>query len=167
MTIAAFDHLDRESKKNLLLQCCGSPAWVEKMLNLPPVEDLVDLFEDAEETWYECDEEDWKEAFAHHPKIGDMDALRKKFSSDKFAASEQDSIKNASEQILIALANGNKLYEEKFGYIFIVCATGKPAEEMLVLLNERLQNNPGDEIKIAMDEQNKITKLRLERLFES
>src|SRR5687768_8188767 len=137
------------------------------MIHLPPAEDLIDLFEDAEETWYECNEDDWKEAFTHHPKIGDMDALRKKFSSDRFAASEQGAVNNASEKTLVSLTNGNKQYEEKFGYIFIVCATNRSVEEMLTLLNERLQNTPADEIKIAMDEQNNITKLRLQKLFES
>jgi len=167
MTIAEFDHLEPSQKKALLLQCCGSSAWANKMLKMPPVEDLIDLFEDAEEKWYECNEEDWKEAFSHHPKIGDMDALRKTFSSDQFAEDEQSSIKQASERSLQLLAEGNKQYEEKFGYIFIVCASGKSADELLEILNSRLQNNPEEEIKIAMDEQNKITKLRLEKLFES
>jgi 2-oxo-4-hydroxy-4-carboxy-5-ureidoimidazoline decarboxylase len=166
MTIAAFDHLEPEEKKALLLQCCGSSAWAEKMIKMPPVEDLIDLFEDAEEKWYKCSEQDWKEAFTHHPRIGDVEALRKKFSADQFAGNEQGSVSHASEKTLELLAEGNKRYEEKFGYIFIVCATGKSADEMLEILNTRLQNTPGEEIKIAMDEQNKITKLRLEKLFE-
>ena len=130
-------------------------------------EDLIDLFEDAEEAWYECTEADWKEAFLHHPKIGDIDALRKRFSSDQFAGNEQNSVNHASEKSLQLLAEGNKAYEEKFGYIFIVCATGKSVEEMLEFLNIRLRNSPDEEIKIAMEEQNKITKLRLEKLFEN
>ena len=167
MTIASFDHLEPGAKKTLLLQCCGSSAWAEKMIAMPPVEDLIDLFEDAEEKWYECSEKDWKEAFMHHPKIGDITALRKKFSSDKFAADEQQSINQASEETLELLAKANDLYEKKFGYIFIVCATGKSADEMLEILNARLANTPEEEIRIAMDEQNKITKLRLEKLFET
>ena len=167
MTIASFDHLEPGAKKTLLLQCCGSSAWAEKMVAMPPAEDLIDLFEDAEEKWYECSEEDWKEAFKHHPKIGDITALRKKFSSDKFAADEQQSINKASEETLELLAKANELYEKKFGYIFIVCATGKSADEMLEILNARLVNTPEEEIRIAMDEQNKITKLRLEKLFET
>jgi len=167
MTIAEFDHLDNLSKRKLLQQCCGSNAWVEKMLAMPPAEDLIDLFEDAEEKWYACTEEDWREAFTHHPKIGDMETLRKKFSADQFAGSEQDSVQQASETTLKALAEGNSRYEEKFGYIFIVCATGKSAEEMLEILNDRMANDPEEEIKIAMDEQIKITKLRLEKLFNS
>ena len=167
MTIASFDHLEPGEKKALLLQCCGSSAWAEKMIKMPPVEDLIDLFEDAEEKWYECSEAAWKEAFMHHPKIGDIDALRKKFSSDKFAGDEQQSINQASEETLELLAKANDQYEKKFGYIFIVCATGKSADEILGILNARLLNTPEEEIRIAMDEQNKITKLRLEKLFET
>ncbi len=167
MTIADYDHLKASEKRSLLFQCCGSQKWVDKMINLPPVEDLIDLFEDAEEMWYECNEEDWKEAFTHHPMIGDIDSFRKKFSTDQFAEKEQASINNSSEKTLQSLVEGNKAYKEKFGYIFIVCASGKSAEEMLALLNERLQNTLEEEIKIAMDEQNNITKLRLEKLLES
>ena len=166
MTIASFDRLEPDSKKALLLQCCGSSAWAEKMIHMPPAEDLIDLFEDAEEKWYECNEEDWKEAFRHHPKIGDMETLRKKFQSDQFAGEEQKAVAQASERTLTLLADANEKYEKKFGYIFIVFATGKSAEEMLEILNTRLQNTPEEEIKIAMDEQNKITKLRLEKIFE-
>ena len=167
MTIAEFDHLEPGAKKAILLQCCGSSAWVDKMIKMPAAEDLIDLFEDAEEAWYECSEADWKEAFTHHPKIGDADALRKKFPADPFAEEEQGSISRAPEETLKQLAEANKKYEEKFGYIFIVCATGKSADEMLEILNMRLLSEPEEEIKIAMDEQIKITKLRLEKLFES
>lgn len=167
MTIAEFDHLNVEEKKKLLYQCCGSTAWVNKMLTLPPAEDLVDLVEDAEECWYSVGETDWKEAFANHPKIGDLESLKKKFAHDQFAGGEQSGVSNASDQTLQALADGNKLYEEKFGYIFIVSAEGKSAIEMLGLLTARLQNKPQTEITIAMDEQNKITRLRLEKLFNS
>lgn len=167
MSIAEFDHLDINEKKKLLQQCCGSIAWVNKMLTVFPVEDLVELLEFAEEKWYKCGEADWKEAFSHHPRIGDLNSLREKFNGTAhFAEGEQSSVKQASEQTLQALTEGNKLYEEKFGYIFIVYATGKSAEEMLGFLTARLQNAPEEEIKIAMDEQNKITKLRLEKLFK-
>ena len=168
MTIAEFDHLDVEKKKEILRQCCGSSAWVKKMLTIPPAEDLIDLFEDAEEKWYECNEEDWKEAFSHHPKIGDINSLREKFASTAdFAEAEQSAVKGASEKVLQSLAEGNKEYEKKFGYIFIVSAAGKTAEEILAMLTARVRNSPEEEIKIAMDEQNKITRLRLEKFFNS
>src|SRR5688572_1330168 len=123
MTIAAFDQLEKDVKRALLKQCCGSTKWVEKMLRMPPAEDLIDLFGDAEEKWYECGEDDWKEAFTHHPKIGDIDSLREKFKDDRFAKNEQGSIGQSSDEILQQLAEGNKLYEQKFGYIFVVFAT--------------------------------------------
>jgi 2-oxo-4-hydroxy-4-carboxy-5-ureidoimidazoline decarboxylase len=137
------------------------------MLTFFPADDLVELLEDAEEIWFDSSPEDWKEAFAQHPKIGDLDSLKKKFASTAgWASGEQSGVGAASEQTLKALADGNRLYEEKFGYIFIVCATGRSAEEMLGMLQSRLQNKPEEEIKIAADEQNKITKLRLEKLLE-
>ncbi|MDB5246630.1 MAG: uraD [Segetibacter sp.] len=132
----------------------------------PPFKDLVDLEETAEEKWRECIELDWLEAFQHHPKIGDINSLKKKFASTAHLASnEQSSVNIASEKILEELAKGNEAYEKKFGYIFIVCATGKSAEEMLNILRSRLPNSAADEIEIAAEEQIKITKLRLEKLF--
>jgi 2-oxo-4-hydroxy-4-carboxy-5-ureidoimidazoline decarboxylase len=166
MTIAEFDHFDVEKKKSLLFSCCGSTAWVNKMLPALPAEDLVDLLEIAEEQWYACQEADWREAFSQHPKIGDIDTLKEKFAATaKWAEGEQSSVKQASEQTLEQLGEGNQVYEQRFGYIFIVCATGKSADEMLQLLNQRLYNNPEVEIQIAMEEQMKITRLRLEKLF--
>ena len=132
-----------------------------------PVEDLVELLEDAEEEWYKCSPEDWKEAFSHHPKIGDIDSLKKKFASTaNWAMGEQSGASKAGEETIKAFAKGNKEYEDKFGYIFIVCATGKSAEEMLDILQSRLTNDPKVEIEIAADEQNKITRLRLEKLLD-
>ena len=166
MTIAEFDHLSAEEKRPLLHQCCGSTSWVNNMLTALPAEDLVDLLEIAEEQWYACHEPDWREAFTHHPKIGNIDTLKEKFASTAhFAQGEQSSVQQASEQTLQQLAEANQTYESRFGYIFIVCATGKSADEMLQLLHLRLYNNPEVEIQIAMEEQLKITKLRLEKLF--
>jgi 2-oxo-4-hydroxy-4-carboxy-5-ureidoimidazoline decarboxylase len=167
MTLHELNILPKEELKEALTQCCGSTTWVNKMLNIFPLDDLVELEEDAEEKWYECTEADWKEAFTHHPKIGDLESLKKKFTStEKWAEGEQSGTSLASQQVLEALAKGNEEYEKKFGYIFIVCATGKSAEEMLALLQTRLSNDPKEEIKNAADEQNKITKLRLEKLLD-
>ena len=168
MTIAEFDHLDAKQKKTILHQCCGSANWVNKMLEALPAEDLVDLLEIAEEQWYACQEQDWREAFSHHPKIGDIESLKEKFAATAhWAEGEQAAVQEASQQTLQELAAGNQAYEQRFGYIFIVCATGKSAGEMLQLLNLRLYNNPEEEMQIAMEEQNKITKLRLEKLFDN
>ena len=167
MTLHEFNILPKEKLIEELKKCCGSTAWVQRMLPFIPADDMVELLEDAEEEWWKCSQSDWKEAFAHHPKIGDTDSLRKKFASTAtWASGEQSGLSNASEETIRALAAANKLYEERFGFIFIVCATGKSAEEMLALLNQRLQNEPDEEIVIAADEQNKITKLRIEKLLE-
>lgn len=167
MTLHELNILSKKQLIAELTKCCGSSAWVNRMLSFFPADDMVELLEDAEEQWWKCSEDDWKEAFTHHPKIGDIDSLRKKFASTAaWASGEQVGVQAASEQVLSALAEGNRLYEEKFGYIFIVCATGKSAEEMLQLLQERLNNEPEKEIEIAADEQNKITKLRIEKLLE-
>ncbi|AEV96836.1 OHCU decarboxylase [Niastella koreensis] len=166
MTIAEFDHLDITEKRTLLYSCCGSNTWVNNMLTALPAEDLVDLLGIAEEQWYLCHEPDWKEAFSQHPKIGDVASLKQKFAATaQWTEGEQASVKEASEQTLQQLAAGNQAYEQRFGYIFIVCATGKSADEMLQLLQQRLYNNPEVEIQIAMEEQLKITNLRLEKLF--
>ncbi len=166
MTIAEFDHLSIEHKKELLQKCCGSSSWVDKMLAAPPAEDLIDLFETGEENWYACNEHDWLEAFQHHPKIGDVNSLKEKYANTAaWASNEQSGVNIATDKILEDLSKGNEVYEKKFGYIFIVCATGKSAAEMLEILNLRLPNNAEEEIKIAVEEQNKITKIRLEKLF--
>jgi|SRR5688572_8514690 len=167
MTLHELNTLDKRELREKLLDCCGSGSWVEKMLPVFPVDDLVELLEDAEEKWFECSEEDWKEAFSRHPEIGDPFSLQKGFGSAAgWESEEQSSVYSASRQTVEALANGNRLYREKFGYIFIVCASGKSAEEMLGMLYSRLPNEPAEEIRIAADEQNKITKLRLQKLVE-
>ncbi len=166
MTIAEFDHLAEEKKKELLFQCCGSKEWVNKMHTVFPVEDLVELLEAAEEKWYECNEDDWREAFEQHPKIGDINSLKEKFTNTaEWAASEQSGINISDENTLQEFTKANSDYEEKFGFIFIVCATGMSAEEMLTILKKRVNNSLEEEIKIAAIEQLKITKLRLEKLF--
>ncbi len=168
MNIEELNKLDEVGLKVILSNCCGASAWVNKMSKAFPIKDEETLLKKAEEIWYCCDEKDWREAFTHHPKIGDLKTLQEKFAATrKWAEGEQSAVKDSSLEVVEALATGNKLYEEKFGYIFIVCATGKLADEMLQLLQSRLTNRPEDEIKIAMEEQNKITKLRLQKLLTS
>ena len=166
MTLHELNILPKEQLKEELFKCCGSKTWVEKMLPFFPADDMVELLNDAEDQWYECSQEDWLEAFTHHPKIGDVESLKKKFASTaQWAGNEQGAVKEASEETLKALAKGNEEYEKKFGFIFIVCATGKSAGEMLMLLDSRLPNTREQEISIAMEEQNKITLLRLQKLL--
>ena len=125
-----------------------------------------DLLDKADLSWSKCTKTDALEAFTDHPKIGDLSGLEKKYASTAhWAQNEQKGVEEAAKGTLERLALGNKKYEDKFGYIFIVCASRKTAREMLELLENRLENNANDEMEIAMAEQHKITKLRLEKLL--
>ena len=164
MTLEVLNGLDRGALRAVLSGCCGSQAWVRGMVEVFPVRDVPGLLEAAGRVWRACSPKDWLEAFDHHPRIGDREALRKKYAGTG-ASAEQSGALDASLKVLEALAEGNRVYEEKFGYIFIVCATGKSAGEMLGLLRARLGNDPERELIIAMGEQEKITELRLKKLL--
>ena len=167
MTIQDLNHLPPAELKETLYKCCGSTAWVNKMMRLLPMEELVELLDYAEEQWYSCTKEDWQEAFSNHPKIGDLESLQKKFSATaEWAGEEQGGATGAKTETLQALQDANKKYEDKFGYIFIISASGKTAEQMLGALQERLENDPAEEINFAAEEQNKITLIRLQKLMQ-
>jgi 2-oxo-4-hydroxy-4-carboxy-5-ureidoimidazoline decarboxylase len=131
-----------------------------------PFESLAEMLEISDRIWEECDVDDYMEAFAGHPRIGDIDSLAKKYANTKgWAGGEQKGVEGAGREVLERLAKGNADYEERFGHIFIVCATGKSAAEMLALLEARLSNDPAHEITVAAEEQNKITRIRLKKLL--
>lgn len=135
------------------------------MLALRPFGTTDVLLSAARREWFALTPEAWKEAFAHHPKIGHREMLRARFPvTHHFSEREQAGMGTAPDQIIEALAQGNGAYERRFGYIFIVCATGKSAKETLDLLTARLQNDPVTEVRIAAEEQAKITELRLKQL---
>ena len=166
MTLSDLNALAPAARAEALATCCGSPAWVDDLNLLFPFESEDALLAAAEHVWYGLTETDWREAFAQHPKIGDVSALRAKFASTAaWAASEQGAVSQASAETLGALAAGNDAYEQHFGYLFIVCATGKSAADILALLRARLPHSPAEEIKVAMAEQAKITRLRLQKLL--
>lgn len=121
----------------------------------------------ARDEWFALSGDDWREAFGHHPRIGDRDALRRRFAARDPAGREQSGVDTASEAALTALAEANRAYEERFGYIFIVCASGRTAEEMLALLRARLGNDPQTEIRVAATEHAKICELRLLSVAET
>ncbi len=166
MTLSELNELSGAELRAALTTCCGSSNWVAEMVKIFPADSRETVTRQAEIIWFGCSETDWKEAFEQHPKIGDIDSLRSKYANTrKWASGEQSGVAGASETILERLSEGNRLYEAKFGYIFIVCATGKSAEEMLAILESRLPHSPGEEILVAMQEQNKITKIRLDKLL--
>ena len=166
MTLDTLNTLPKSEALEQFAICCGASKWVEEITAFRPFQHKNELFDLTEKIWFSLNSEDWLEAFSHHPKIGDIDLLRKKFQKIKsWSEKEQSGIQEAGENILKDLAESNRLYEEKFGYIFIVCATGKSAGEMLALLKVRLENDPEAELLIAAKEQNKITQLRLDNLL--
>ena len=149
-----------------LERCCGSQRWVESMLARRPFADTLQLLAASDAATAELGRDDLLEAFSHHPPIGmDLEALRRKFAGTAaLSAAEQAAAASADRATLEALRDKNGLYLQRFGYIFIVCASGKSAAEMLALLEQRLCNPPDLELGIAAAEQGKITKLRLEKL---
>lgn len=151
-----------------LARCCGSQRWVAAMLAARPFAATSAVLEAADRIWAALGRADYLEAFAHHPRIGaDLAALRARYASTAaWSHSEQSGVSHADEQTLEALRGQNLAYEVRFGYIFIVCATGKSAREMLALLSARLQNTPDVELAIAAAEQAKIMRLRLARLAD-
>jgi 2-oxo-4-hydroxy-4-carboxy-5-ureidoimidazoline decarboxylase len=166
MTIEQFNQLPESTVKEELIKCCGSINWITKVSIKRPYKNAQELYDYADEAWSTCTAQDGFEAFSHHPKIGDLKNLEKKFAStSQWAGNEQKSVESASMQVLEKLAKQNDAYEERFGFIFIVCATGKSAQEMLDLLEARINNDRDTEIKIAMGEQGKITQLRLKKLL--
>jgi 2-oxo-4-hydroxy-4-carboxy-5-ureidoimidazoline decarboxylase len=158
--------LSRDGARDALLRCCKSTRWAEGMLARRPFESTPALLADAEATWNVLVEDDYLEAFRGHPNIGaSLSDLEARFrSTASWSASEQGAVQHADRTTLEALGDGNVAYEKKFGFIFIVCATGRTAPEMLALLRERLDNERARELDIAAREQAKITRIRLEKL---
>lgn len=166
MTLSELNGSDAGAATTELLRCCGSRRWAGQVASSRPFPTREALFETAEKIWNRLGPSDWLEAFSHHPRIGDVASLRTKFAAtSSWASDEQKGAANASEQVLSRLADGNAAYERKFSHIFLVCATGKTAEQMLTLLETRLENDPETEIRVAAAEQAKITRIRLEKLL--
>ncbi len=151
-----------------LAKCCVSATWTAKMAMTRPYTSSADLITKAASVWYsQCNAEDYLEAFKGHPKIGDIDSLKDKYALTKdWAGKEQAKITDAPLETLRYLAKANSEYEAKFGYIFIVSASGKSAEEMLAIVQKRLSNSAKEEMGVAMNEQHKITVIRLTKLIE-
>ncbi len=166
MTIETLNGLASSEAAAQFNLCCGATNWIKIMNQSRPFQNKNEVYQQAESIWLSLSSEDWLEAFTHHPKIGNINSLRKKFQNTKsISKNEQSGVNNATESTLKNLAESNQLYEDKFGFIFIVCATGKSSDEMLALIKMRLNNNAKIEMQNAAKEQNKITQLRLKTLL--
>lgn len=133
-----------------------------------PFSNSDELSSKADEIWSKLDEEDWLEAFRAHPKIGERKAAAAQSAeAQRWSAQEQSESQKTAAETKEALADGNREYEQRFGFIFIICATGKSAEEILAALTGRLNNDSETELRAAAEEQRKITQLRLQKLLEN
>ncbi len=161
-----------------LAACCASPRWAEALERARPFRDWQHLEWAADETWRALGPDDWRQAFAAHPPLGALGALGASGGpaaapaapagdgrATRWSAGEQAGVQGAAPETLARLASGNRRYEERFGHVFLLCASGKSAEEMLAALEARLGNDPGLELRVAADEQAKITRLRLAKLL--
>jgi 2-oxo-4-hydroxy-4-carboxy-5-ureidoimidazoline decarboxylase len=165
-SLSQLNTLSDEDAQVAFSNCCTSQVWNDGMVAARPFISLEQCHEIALSVWAGLGEQDFLQAFEGHPKIGDVTSLREKYShTKKLASGEQSSVDEASEEVIQNLSNGNTAYEEKNGFIFIVCATGKSAAEMLELLNQRLPNAREVELNNAAAEQAKITAIRINKLI--
>ncbi|MCF6263236.1 MAG: 2-oxo-4-hydroxy-4-carboxy-5-ureidoimidazoline decarboxylase [Xanthomonadales bacterium] len=166
MKLQQLNALSEKALACELFKCCGSQNWLAGVLACRPYLTEESLYKLSDTIWGGLSKADYLEAFAQHPQIGNLETLKEKFANTAdWASDEQQGANQASTEVLQALHHGNQAYLQKFGYIFIVCASGKSAKQMLELLEQRLTNKPQTELTIAAAEQNKITKLRLKKLF--
>jgi len=166
MNLEQLNSLSSSEAIHAFMQCCTASSWVKGMVEARPFADANALTTRADSIWADAQEVDFIEAFEGHPQIGNVATLRAKYANTKeLASGEQGLVKQATEQVLEDLAQGNADYLKKFGFIFIVCATGKSAQQMLDLLLSRMPNDKATELVNAGEEQRKIFQLRLEKLL--
>lgn len=166
-TISAWNEADEATALETMMACCGARRWAAGMIALRPIANVFQLSEAADRMWSTMGEADWLEAFACHPRIGEREpaweTVHTARQSAAWSRQEQSSAPGAAEQVLAQLAAGNLLYEERFGFRYIVCATRKGAEEMLAILNRRLASDRAAELREAAEQQRQIMQIRLGR----
>jgi len=164
--IEQFNRLSQQQARRALLDCCGARGWARQMLAMRPFPGLENILDTADKVWTGLQREDWLEAFKHHPAIGEKQAKAKQsVAARRWSAGEQSAAQKAPPEELEALAAANREYQAKFGHVFLICATGKSSGEILKNLHERMSNDPEAELRVAAEEQRKITRLRLEKLL--
>lgn len=164
--IGKLNRLPEDGARAALLACCGSTRWASEVAALRPFWDVGQLLNIGRRVWNELPREDWLEAFRAHPKIGESRAERETGAEARaWSEGEQARAREAPEETLGALAQANREYEARFGFIFVVCAAGRTAEEMLALLRGRIDNDAEAELRVAAGEQWRITELRLRKFL--
>jgi OHCU decarboxylase len=161
MTLDELNHLDQAGAEAEFRRCCGSGRWARAMAEARPFSSLGAMTGAGDTVWAALAPDDWLEAFAAHPQVGEQGRV------SAWSTQEQAGMQSAADDVRARLAASNVVYRSRFGYIFIVCATGKSPEEMLALLDARLSNGPAIELHVAAGEQRKITGLRLAKLVDA
>jgi 2-oxo-4-hydroxy-4-carboxy-5-ureidoimidazoline decarboxylase len=163
-TLARWNQLNDEEAVREILACCGAQAWARAVAARRPFQDQPSLIQVSDEVWAGMATQDWMEAFSKHPRIGERKAPQLAAAqSAAWSTQEQEKVATAGEAVQLALAEANRQYERRFNYVFIVCATGKTAPEILEILRRRLGNDDATELREAAEEQRKITNIRLRK----
>jgi 2-oxo-4-hydroxy-4-carboxy-5-ureidoimidazoline decarboxylase len=165
LTLARLNALPLAEAEEHLRACCGSTRWVEAMLARRPFARVDQLLAAADDAWRTSGPKDWDEAFAHHPRIGEHQAAAPVSATAKAWSAAEQAAAAAGVAVRAALAEANTAYEQRFGRIYLVCAAGRSAEELLADIAARMKNDPEREREVAVEEQLKITRLRLETLI--
>jgi OHCU decarboxylase len=160
-TLAAWNQTGQADALKAMLACCGARRWAIAMVARRPIASVLELSMAADHEWAAMEEADWLQAFACHPRIGERKAATALAQSAVWSKQEQSGAMGAEERVLAELAEGNRNYEERFGFTYIVCATGKSAEEMLTILNRRLASDRSAELREAAEQQRQILQIRL------
>ncbi|HSM35217.1 MAG TPA: 2-oxo-4-hydroxy-4-carboxy-5-ureidoimidazoline decarboxylase [Longimicrobiales bacterium] len=163
--LRALNEASAEDALAELLDCCGSRAWARALVERRPFADLEALIAASDEVWWALGPEDWLEAFASHPRIGEREAGAGQAAA--WSRAEQAGAADAPEETMAALSEGNRRYEERFGHVFLIRAAGRSASDMLSALTERMSNEPTTELRVAAAQQAEITRLRLARLVDA
>lgn len=171
-TLERWNSLPRGDAEAEIIACCGSQRWASELTARRPFANFAQLCDTADEIWWALDRADWLAAFAAHPKIGEHAAIgpetARRWSAQEQAAADADADSasdDAESSLAKRLATTNRAYQLRFGFIFIVDASGKSRAEILAILKQRIQNNPRTELREAAEQQRRIARRRLEKLF--
>ena len=164
--IAGLDRVSRSEAVERLRTCCGSKRWASALADRRPLGDLARLLDAAEAEWARLGPEDWREAIDHHPRLGGGGLAERRFETTRaLSEGEQQGILDAAPAARESLAEAQRQYEERFGFIFLIRASGRSAEEIRTELERRMTNDSETELEVAAGELFQIARLRLERLF--
>ncbi len=167
MKLEILNHLPQPEARAAFERCCGANRWISSMMVLRPYRDRQALLTASDRAFDQLTSTDWIEAFRHHPRIGEVPGTLSRLSpAADWAGNEQRGATDVSEATRAALVRRNRDYEARYGFIFIICATGKTGDQMLAELEKRMSNDPETELEVAADEQKKITALRIAKLLE-